>query len=129
MKYVYSYIWAVIWGIITLILLLLPSNDLPDMEKFNFFQGVDKIVHLGIFFVLTILLYWESARKYQWQKNKWLTIAKVVISTVLFAGFTEIAQMFVSTRSSDIFDLYADCLGIGMATFSFLLFHPKAVMK
>lgn len=129
MKYFINYSWAIIWGVITLILLFLPSKDLPNVDELNLFAGYDKIIHLGIFYVLTILLYWQSARKYQWRNNKWLTIIKTVLATIIFAGFTELGQMFISTRSADIFDLYADILGIAIASFSYFLLHPKFIYR
>ena len=101
----------------------MPSNDLPDLNKFNIFQGFDKVVHIGIFFVLTVLLYWESALKSQWSNKKPITIVKVIVTTVIFAYLTEEAQKFVSTRSADIYDFYADCLGIAMATFTYILLY------
>lgn len=125
MKYIFSHIWGIVWAIVMLIILLLPPNDLPDLSKFEIFPGVDKVVHMGIFFVLASLLYWESAMKSGWKGNKWITIAKIVISTVIFAIFTEEAQRHVSSRTADIYDIYADCLGIGMATFAFILLYRK----
>lgn len=129
MKYFFSYIWAIVWGVIMLILLLLPPNDLPDAKKFELFAGIDKVVHMGIFFVLAILLYWESAMKSQWKGNMWITTAKVVVSTVIFAFLTEEAQKHVSSRTADMYDIYADCIGIGMATFAFLLLYRRKRVK
>lgn len=125
MKYFFSYIWAIVWGIIMLILLLLPPNEIPDIRKFELFPGIDKVVHIGIFFVLAILLYWESAMKSKWKGNPWIIMTKVVISTVIFAFLTEEAQRHVSSRTADMYDIYADSIGIGMATFAFLLLYRK----
>lgn len=125
MKYFFSYIWAIVWGVIMLILLLLPPNELPDLHKFEIFPGVDKVVHIGIFYILATLLYWESAMKSKWRGNKWITVAKVVVSTIIFAFLTEEAQRYVSSRTADMFDIYADCIGIGMATFSFLILYRQ----
>ena len=123
MKYFFNYIWAIVWALLMLILLLMPAKDFPDLGQFNYFEGIDKVIHIGIFFVLATLLYWEAAMKSQWKGNKWITIAKVVVSTVIFAFFTEEAQKHVSSRTADMFDIYADCIGIGMATFAFILLH------
>ena len=125
MKYIFSHIWGIVWAIVMLIILLLPPNDLPDLSKFEIFTGVDKVEHMGIFFFLASLLYCASAMKSGWIGNKWITIAKIVISTVIFAIFTEEAQRHVSSRTADIYDIYADCLGIGMATFAFILLYRK----
>ena len=108
-----------------LMLLLMPSTDIPDINQYNFFPGLDKVVHIGIFFILAILLYWESSLRKDNKSTKWMTAAKVLISTIAFAFFTEEAQKYVATRSADFNDLIADCAGIGMATMAYLLLYKK----
>lgn len=84
------------------------------------------MVHCGIFFVLTVLLYWESILKTERPVNKWVSIAKVVTSTVIFAFATEAGQRYLSpSRTADIWDIFADATGIGMATFAFLFLYTK----
>lgn len=125
MKYLKNYIWAIIWAIVMLVLLLLPSKDF-QIEEVTFYEGFDKMVHCGIFFVLGILLYWESILKSNGTVNKWLSIAKVVGSTIIFAFATEAAQQYLSpSRTADMWDIFADLTGIGMATFAFLFFYKR----
>lgn len=123
MKYLISYIWAILWGAIICILLLLPSNNFKGVPVF---EGIDKMVHLGIFFVQAILLYWEAAMKSKRKANKWITIAKVLVTTAVFACLTEVAQMYLTnTRSADPWDVFADITGVGMATFAFILLYKR----
>lgn len=125
MRYLLHYKWSLAWVVLVLFLLLTPSNDMPDLNRFNLFPGTDKVVHLGIFFILAILIYVESAIKSGWSQSRWKTMVKVVLSTVVFAALTEEAQLHISSRSRDIMDLLADCIGIGMATFAYLLIYRK----
>lgn len=84
------------------------------------------MVHLGIFFVQAILLYWEAAMKSKRKANKWITIAKVLVTTAVFACLTEVAQMYLTnTRSADPWDVFADITGVGMATFAFILLYKR----
>lgn len=125
MKYLKNYIWAIIWAAVILVLLLLPSKDF-DVEGVSFYAGFDKMVHCGIFFVLGILLYWESIEKSNRTVNKWSSIAKVVACSVIFAIATEAAQQYLSpSRTADIWDIFADVIGIGMATFAFLFLYKR----
>ena len=125
MKYLISYIWAIIWGAIICVLLLLPSNNFNKVSV-PLFDGIDKIVHLGIFFIQATLLYWEAARKSQYKANQWITILKVIITTAIFAVLTEVAQMYLTnTRTEDPWDVLADVTGVGMATFAFLLIYKR----
>lgn len=126
MKYFFSYIWAIVWAIIMLVLMFIPSEDLPDTNQFALFYGFDKVVHLGIFFVLTVLLYWESSLKSNWKANKLVTISKVMISTISFGVFTEMGQQyFTNSRAGDKWDLFADITGICMGTFAYILLYRK----
>ena len=123
MKYLLSYIWAILWGAVILALLLMPSGNFSGAPRF---EGIDKMVHCGIFFVQASLLYWESAIKSKRRANKWLVILKVLIVTCLYAVGTEYAQMYLTnTRSGDPWDAFADTVGIGMATFSFILLYKQ----
>lgn len=125
MTYLKNYIWAIIWAIVMLTLLLLPSKNF-EIERVTFYEGFDKMVHCGIFFILAILLYWEAILKSKRKINKWNSIAKVVTSTIIFAFATEAAQQYLSpTRTADFWDIFADVTGIGMATFAFLFLYNK----
>lgn len=123
MKYLISYIWAILWGGIICLLLLLPSKSFGGVPVF---EGIDKMVHLGIFFVQATLLYWEASMKSKRRANKWLTVLKVLFTTAIFAVLTELAQMYLTnTRSADPWDVFADIVGVGMATFAFILIYKR----
>lgn len=123
MNYLISYIWAILWGGIILVLLLLPSQNFSGIPVFT---GIDKMVHLGIFFVQAMLLYWEATIKSKRRANKWTTILKVLLTTAVFAILTELAQMYLTnTRSGDPWDVFADIVGVGMATFAFILLYKR----
>ena len=101
----------------------MPSGNFSGAPKF---EGIDKMVHCGIFFVQAILLYWQSSIKSKRTANKWLIILKVLVVTSLYAVATEFAQMYLTnTRSGDPWDVFADIVGIGMATFSFILLYKQ----
>lgn len=121
MNYLLSYIWAILWALIICVLLLMPSNNFGGVPRF---EGIDKLVHLGVFFVQAILLYWEATLKSKRLVRKWVTVFKVVITTGVFACLTEVAQMYLTnTRSADPWDVFADLLGVGMATFAYVLLY------
>lgn len=125
MKYLKNYIWAIVWALIMLVLLLLPSKNF-EVKSVTFYEGFDKMVHCGIFFVLCIILYWEYILKSKRSVNKWTSILKIVSSTVIFAFATEAAQQYLSpTRTADVWDIVADIIGIGMATFAFVFFYKR----
>ncbi|MCW8824103.1 MAG: VanZ family protein [Ignavibacteriaceae bacterium] len=84
----------------------LPGKDLPEL-------GIsDKIEHFSAFFILAVLL--NLALIYQ-RKSYFLfknaSIATIII-TLLYGAIDEIHQLFISGRSADIRDWFADSSGV-----------------
>jgi VanZ family protein len=73
---------------------------------------LDKIVHAGIFFVLTFLLI-RAHQMAHWQ---------YVITLAIYGALIEYLQGLTGFRSSDVYDWIADCLGIFILLVSFHLF-------
>jgi len=125
MKETIRYQWpAIVWALIVLILCDLPPSSFKGTPVF---EGIDKLVHTGFFFVLTVLLLYGKIRQqksYSWRIS---TVLKIVFFTGLFGGGIEILQWKVFTyRSAEWWDLFADMTGVGMAVFSYILLHRPA---
>ncbi|OAQ39079.1 glycine cleavage system protein H [Pedobacter psychrophilus] len=118
--------WAAIsWSILVIILCDLPSSDLPQAQ--HFFEGFDKMVHLGFFFVLTVFLFYGKIKQQNSFDYRLLTILKIILVNVLLGGGIELLQWKVFTyRSAEWWDFFADMAGLGMGVFSYLLLHRKA---
>ncbi|MGK6350508.1 VanZ family protein [Parapedobacter sp. DT-150] len=115
------YIWAILWAVIVLVLCSMPSETTDDVPKF---PGIDKLVHTGFFFVLTVLLYYGAIRRYDTFRPSWLISIRITVLSFLFALFTEYLQWKIFTyRSADAWDLFADAVGTGMGIFAYLLLH------
>ena len=111
------YFWpAYLWGAIVLLLTGLPGNDLPTLSSFwDKFQP-DKIVHMGMFGLLFVLLAGGS-----YYKGGTLALSKkllyiYVFSVIALGGIIELLQKWVFIgRSCDIFDFLADTIGVIIA--------------
>ena len=116
---------AISWAILIIILCGLPQNDLPQAQRF--FEGFDKMVHLGFFFVLTVFLFYGKIRQQNSFDYRFLTIVKIILINVILGGGIELLQWKVFTyRSAEWWDFFADMTGLGMGVFSYLLLHRKA---
>ncbi len=114
MKY---YIWVFLWAIFVLVLCTMPPGDVPD---FDAGKGMDKLAHAGFFFVFCTLLYRALDRTAKGKRSPLANTLWVSTAGVVFALFTEFLQWKVFTyRTAEIGDLYADCVGIGMAIFAY----------
>ncbi|WP_286589297.1 VanZ family protein [Sphingobacterium sp. N143] len=118
-KILLDYKWCFIWAIIVIILCTLPGNNFDGVPAY---PGMDKLVHCGMFFVFCTLMYNGVIQQFSGKPTKWIPIFVVTIMGFLFAGLTELLQLYIFTyRSGDWWDLFADSVGIGMAGFAYLL--------
>ena len=116
---------AIAWALLVLILCDIPMSDVPGHNRF--FEGFDKMVHLGFFFVLTVFLFYGKIKQQNSFEYRFYTIVKIVLINVLIGGGIELLQWKVFTyRSAEWWDFFADMLGMCMGVFSYLLLHRKA---
>ena len=116
---------AIVWALLVLILCDIPMSEIPGHSRF--FEGFDKMVHLGFFFVLTVLLFYGKIRQQNSFEYRFLTIVKIVLINVVLGGGIELLQWKVFTyRSAEWWDFLSDMIGLGMGVFSYLLLHRKS---
>jgi VanZ family protein len=112
---------AILWAILVLILCDIPPSSFKGAPVF---EGIDKLVHTGFFFVLTVLLFFGKIRQQHSYSYRILTILKIILVTAALGGGIELLQLKVFTyRSADWWDLFADMTGVGMGVFSYILLH------
>lgn len=114
---------AMVWSVLVLILCNMPIN--PEGAP-AFFDGFDKMAHLGFFFILTVLLLFGKINQQNSYDYRLLTILKIILITTALGGGIELLQWKVFTyRSAEWWDFISDMLGVGMGIFSYLLLHRK----
>ena len=112
---------AIIWAVLVLILCDMPINGTGDLPLF---EGFDKLVHLGFFFVLTVLLFYGKIRQQLSYSYRIITILKILLVTVILGGGIELLQLTVFTyRSAEWWDFFCDMTGVVMGIFSYILLH------
>lgn len=110
-------------GVIILILIAIwmPGSSVPQVGIPN----VDKLVHFGMFFVLTAVYYLEYL-----MRNQKLPVWYYVVACIfVFAGLTEFMQLFAVERSMDLLDLSADTTGIFVASLLWVAFVKVRAKK
>lgn len=123
MRYLYNYIGAILWALLMLILMGMPSSDVPAV---SFFEGFDKLAHCGSFFVLTVFLLQGFISQSKGNISKYKNFFWTLLIAALFAFGTEILQYYLGTgRQADWWDIFADFVGIGMALFSYLVLYRR----
>lgn len=114
--------WAAVWAVVILVLcnVKISNNEHGSV----FFVGFDKLVHLGFFYVLTILLFYGKIKFQNSYSFRSLTIFKILLINAAIGGLIELLQLKVFTyRSAEWWDFFCDMLGALMGVFSYILLH------
>jgi len=124
----FRYFWpAYLWGIILLILTGMPGNDIPHISPiWDVFQP-DKIVHMGLFGMLFLLLAGGSFYKGGKVPVKKQLITIYVIIGIALGGIVELLQKWVFIgRSCELNDFIADIVGVILSIlFYYIVFEKR----
>jgi VanZ family protein len=106
-----KFIPGIAWFFVVLVLICLPNDEIPKigwLTNINF----DKVIHIGIFGMLTVLFCWPFYNSSFPGKQRLQYFIKIAIATAVWGLTTEFIQkFFVPGRSFDMFDWAADSLG------------------
>lgn len=117
--------WALVWSVVIFVLCGIEMPSSSETEGF-FFEGFDKLAHLGFFFVLTILLFYGKIRYQHNYSFSSLTILKIILITGALGAGIEIMQwLFFYYRSGEWWDFFCDMVGVFMGVFSYILLHKS----
>ena len=102
--------------------LSLADSGLPEI-KFRFILESDKIAHIGIYFVLTVLLTRSWSNVILKKGLKYLLILSA-FQVICFGIIMEVLQKLITTtRQFDVRDIYANIAGTVIGAIFYLLFH------
>lgn len=99
----------------------IPGEKIPDFELFSH----DKLIHVAIYFVFAVALLHALRHQVRWAYLSEHALLCGMLIATLYAISDETHQFFTPNRSSEIWDLNADLLGIALATFIFWKFPTK----
>jgi VanZ family protein len=100
-------------------------SSLENIPAIKFPISPDKIAHVGIFFILTLLCWraFHHQTSIRWLKNRAVLIAFIVATIYGFSD--EFHQRFVPGRSYDLYDFLADSLGAYLFVLGHWLFYRR----
>ena len=110
------------WIITVLVLTSYPSLKIPDIGT----SIEDKLAHFGVYLILAFLM--SRSLWYRDNISTWRLIYLSVLYCTLFAFFDEIHQSFIPGRSTELYDLLSDFIGILAAQILFLQ-YLKYILK
>lgn len=114
---------ATAWYILILIASLISASnysaiDVPIM-------GVDKIVHFGLYFILSVLVCWGIYKLNVLNSKKRIAVYSAILCG--FCGFiVEILQStMTTTRSFDFYDIVANIFGCSVGSVIFIFLNKQ----
>lgn len=102
---------GIVWLIFSTILLLLPGDDLPSTGFFGI-EHFDKIVHLGMFALLTTLFSLPYLKSDLTKRKFRIASISIALIIILYGILMEYAQKYWATeRAFDFIDILFDSAG------------------
>lgn len=118
---------ALLWAILVFVLCCAPMGS---AESKPVFEGFDKLVHTGFFFVLTVFIFFGKIRQHQTSSFRITSILAVFFISSFFGGLIEILQWKVFTyRDGDWWDFFCDVTGVLMGVFGYIFLHRTGYAK
>ncbi len=111
---------TLLWALFIFILCTIKLGGVGNSPMF--FAGFDKLVHCGLFFVLTVLLCAGPLRVNAQYRLSYLQSLFFLLLAIAYGGIIELLQAYVFTwRSGEWNDLFADTVGASMGLFGVLV--------
>jgi len=120
---------AILWAAIIFTAISLPPGNIPEAGLLKI-PHIDKIVHLFLFFTLSLLVAWAFTRQPGGMLRKHILLVALILGS-FYAAFTEIYQhLFLPGRFGSISDFVANMIGtiFGLLVMR-IIFRQKIVNK
>ena len=114
------FIPSLIWIIAIAILSGYPGNKIPETPFLNF----DKLVHVGIYFVLSIAICFAFINEKKLLSQQTKLRVWIICFGIFYGGFMEILQHYIFiNRSGSWYDFFANTIGATIGVF----FYPFVI--
>lgn len=103
-----------------MVALLTPGNSLPNVPLFPF---ADKLIHFGVFGMLTFLWCRVGTLDGQGRIKKVKLLTNLLVFTIIFPILVEYLQMYVPNRSFEYEDIMANLIGGIIGFIGFIILY------
>ena len=113
-----NWIYVLLWAGFIFVL-----SSIPDLPGASFFPHSDKVAHVLLYLPLGLLL--SRAMAPRWRRVRYTGFWALAIGTI-YGISDELHQHFVPGRCTDVADLLADMVGLGLGIAVFYLYRTRA---
>jgi|SRR5690554_2285905 len=119
------YFWkSTLWLGIIIYLSFAPKSNF-DADLY-FFPHQDKLIHIFMYALLALLIMTDFSKNHSYNKK---TISIILFSTILLSIVIEYLQPVLSNRTFDIYDIYANGIGIVCGIASSFFFKRRSICR
>ena len=113
------YLPAMGWAVVILVLSAMPSQQLPQIDIIS----IDKIGHLGVYWILTMLILWGASKQPDANLKIWSQSLSIILAIgTIYGILIELMQyLFFPGRYFEILDALANFVGCILGIISFKL--------
>lgn len=101
-------LFSFVWALMILLFTLMPGSQMPKIE---FFISFDKVAHLFVFAVQSLLLIVGFLKQYTFRFFRENAVFMAITLSVIYGTLIELAQSFIPGRGVELGDLISDSLG------------------
>ena len=102
---------AFLWFVVITIVVLTPGSSLPKSKLFDI-PFLDKLIHLVLFFIFGVLLYFGFHKQSDANILKRMILTFTIVIGLAYSIITEVLQHYIAVgRSGDFVDLAANVAG------------------
>lgn len=113
-------LFTFLWAGVILLLILMPGQQMPLIgDLFSF----DKLAHLGVFSILSLLMIIGFSKQYTCPKLKQNPIRYALIISSTYASILELGQSIIPDRYADFYDMAFNLSGVLIGYIIFLLIY------
>jgi VanZ family protein len=119
---------AIIWAVFILVVTGMPGKYIPRVTTFWEQLSPDKIVHLGVFAILSFLILHGLLKQYLVSNHRYLFVAGAVGFSLVYGLVIEVLQAHVFIgRHGNAYDFYADAIGAFCGWMVFSMIYQKKI--
>lgn len=112
-------LFTILWALVILVLILLPSRELPQIEE-ETLLGFDKLIHGGVFLILVFLMIVGFKKQTIYPALRFNAVKYALFISICYSLVLEGIQLFSEGRMVDFYDGIANIAG---CLSGFVLFH------
>ena len=115
------------WMALIFAMCLVPGGSLPRVNWMSLFS-IDKLVHVGMFVVLVVLLIVGFRKQYNYQLLRSRAISVALLISFLYGIVIELLQAgVIFDRTADVNDVIANVIGAFLGVLLFRFIYGKEI--